>query len=58
MMFDLGKIFDLIKISALPDTLLKSKNYCISNITTYISSKTLPLDIKEFIGDPSQLSSV
>ena len=27
-MFDLGKNFDLNKKFALPDTLLKSKNYC------------------------------
>ena len=29
----LSKIFDVSKIFALPDTLLKSKNYCISCIT-------------------------
>ena len=31
MMFDLSKIFDLSKKFALPDTLLKSKNYCTNN---------------------------
>ena len=33
-MFDLSKIFDLSKKFALPDTLLKSKNYCTLNLTT------------------------
>ena len=28
MMFDLSKIFDLSKNFALPNTMLKSKNYC------------------------------
>ena len=30
-MFDLSKIFDLSKKFTLPDTLLKSKNYCTGN---------------------------
>ena len=31
-MFDFSKIFDLSKKFVLPDTLLKSKNYCIVTI--------------------------
>ena len=30
-MFDLSKIFDFSKKFALPDTFLKSKNYCARN---------------------------
>ena len=35
-MFDLSKIFDLSKKFALPDTLIKSKNYCSMNTPAHI----------------------
>ena len=43
MMFDLSKIFDLSKKFALPDTLLKSKNFLLS-LHSRISTITISSD--------------
>jgi hypothetical protein len=52
-MFDLSKIFDLSKKVALPDTLLKSKNYCSNpsyrtGVVTSKSELSCGFDLEEY----------
>ena len=48
-MFDLSKIFDLSKKFALPDTFLKSKNYCTWKVDELLidsAGKLMALNLK------------
>ena len=50
-MFDLSKIFDLGNKFALPNTFLKSKNYCIRCGVSYLEKNNSDLTKKDtFVG--------
>ena len=48
-MFDLSKIFDLSKKFALPETLLKSKNYCTGHQKAHVNENSLLLGSCEYL---------